>query len=158
MNHRPSGLLFLFLLAKVAVYAQPLEPARGAKVIELTTTLPDSVMYRTIGHTLLEEGYTFKSDKALLLFITTERPLPDSPAFHYSANLVIHQGTIKITGVLRNTLKFTRRKKTVVDKGKPIDYRTGKNDMRGPAFTQLDELAHALTVPMVTTITAYSKR
>ena len=158
MSHRPSGLLLFLLLTKVAVYAQTIEPVRGAKVIELTTNLSDSVMYKTIGRILIDEGYIFKAHKALLGFITNERPLPNSPVFHYSASIVIHQGNIKITGMLRNTLKFNRRKKAAVDKGKPIDYRTAQNDMRGPAFNQLDELAHALTVPMVTAITAYSKR
>lgn len=153
----PALLLFLFFITAGA-YAQSIEPSRGDKVIELTTSLADTAMYKTIGRILLDEGYTFKADKALLVFQTADRPLPESPAFHYSATIVIHQGKIKITGLLRNTVKFIRRRTPKVDKGTPIDFRTGRNDMRGPAFTQLDELAHAFTAPMITSITAYTRR
>ncbi|MVM36385.1 hypothetical protein GO755_40695 [Spirosoma sp. HMF4905] len=158
MRYYLTGLLLFLGLLPTGGHAQPIEPSRGDKVIELTTSLSDTAMFRTIGRILVEEGYTYKADKTGFIFQTAEKPLPESPAFHYSVTIVINQKKIRLTGLLYNTVKFIRRRKPKVDKGIPIDFRTGKNDMRGPAFNQLDELAHSFTTPLITSITAYSRR
>ncbi|MVM41136.1 hypothetical protein GO730_31310 [Spirosoma sp. HMF3257] len=139
-------------------YSQSIEPVRGAKVIELTTTLSDTAMYKTIGRILVDEGYTFKADKERLNFQTGERLTPNLPGFRYIAILAIHQGKIKITGLMLKPMPSKPRRKAVREKGKPVAYQTSRDDRLGLVFNQLDELAHALTVPMVTSITGYSKR
>ncbi|UFH52516.1 hypothetical protein [Spirosoma sp. KNUC1025] len=152
-------LLFTVLFfIPVILAGQSLEPTKGDKLIEIRATQPDSILYRLAGRSLLNAGYTFKADKESLTMFIEEKPLRKWPSYLLTSQLSVHNNSIRLTGNLRNTIRYTLGGASAEADSFPVEYRRGNTVMQRAGFLQLIEMAAIIQKAITgSVITYYSK-
>lgn len=154
---KTAGVITIFLFLATNHCLSQSEPFRGANIIEIGIAVPPAEAYSVVGKSLVEAGYTFRTEKEFLIFKTDERPLPREPAFQFSSVITIADGRVTCRGSLRNTVKMNIGMASVEGPPFAVEYRNGGMSIPGKGFAELDKMAKAIAAELNGTL-AYKFR